>query len=48
MLIQSDKLLEINPDELFKVHTVAELQNVKKQIQIEIEKKREELRTTVG
>lgn len=48
MKLDAEKLLEIDPDQLFREHSISELQNVQKEIQREIDKKREELRTTVG
>lgn len=44
----AQSLLEINPDELFEKHTIAEIKNIQIKIQNEIEQKREELRTMVG
>lgn len=41
-------LLTINPDQLFENHSIAEIQIIQSQLQNEIEKKREDLRTMVG
>ncbi|XP_069696321.1 conserved oligomeric Golgi complex subunit 1 isoform X2 [Periplaneta americana] len=41
-------LLDINTDKLFEEHTVSEILETQKKLQIEIERKREELRTMVG
>ena len=41
-------LLNINPDKLFEDHNVGEIQSIQIQLQNEMEKKREDLRTMVG
>ncbi|XP_059611184.1 conserved oligomeric Golgi complex subunit 1 [Phlebotomus argentipes] len=42
------ELLELDPDKLFQQHTVSEIEQVSKNLQNEIEKRRENLRTMVG
>lgn len=41
-------LLEIDPDSIFVEYNVKDIQEIDKRIQIEIEKKRQELRCMVG
>ncbi|KAK6631496.1 hypothetical protein RUM44_006023 [Polyplax serrata] len=41
-------ILDVNCDQLFETHTIPEIRAIDTQIQNEIEKKREELRTMVG
>lgn len=41
-------LLNINVDKLFEQHSIAEIDQVHKRLQAEVELKREELRTMVG
>lgn len=41
-------LLDINVDELFEQHSVTEIDQIHKQLQTDVEHKKEELRTMVG
>jgi hypothetical protein len=41
-------LVDLNPDKLFEEHTVAEIKEIHKKLQAEIERKRVEIRTMVG
>ncbi|CAH4021526.1 unnamed protein product [Pieris brassicae] len=41
-------LLEVVPDQLFQTHSIAEIDQVQKKLQYEVERKREELRAMVG
>lgn len=41
-------LLEVDPDKLFKEHTISEIQEIQTKLQAEVERKREELKTMVG
>lgn len=41
-------LLDINPDQLFQNHSIADIDQVQKKLQYEIERKREDLRAMVG
>ncbi|XP_058451024.1 conserved oligomeric Golgi complex subunit 1 isoform X2 [Malaya genurostris] len=47
-MAQATNLLNINVDKLFEQHSVAEIDQIHKQLQAEVELKREELRTMVG
>lgn len=41
-------LLDIDVDELFEQHGIAEIDRIHKQLQTDVEHKKEELRTMVG
>ncbi|XP_047505586.1 conserved oligomeric Golgi complex subunit 1 isoform X1 [Pieris napi] len=43
-----NNLLEVVPDQLFQSHFIAEIDQVQKKLQYEVERKREELRAMVG
>lgn len=42
------QLLDINVDELFEQHSIADIDRVHKKLQTDVEHKKEELRTMVG
>lgn len=44
----AQNLFEIDPDKLFELYTIEEIQSTQIKLQHEIERKREELRTMVG
>lgn len=44
----AQSLLDINPDKLFEEYSITEVQSIQLQLQNEIERKREDLRTMVG
>ncbi|XP_045500873.1 conserved oligomeric Golgi complex subunit 1 isoform X1 [Colias croceus] len=43
-----NNLLEVEPDHLFQTYSIAEIDQIQKKLQYEIERKREELRAMVG
>jgi len=46
--MHSQNVLELDPDVLFEERSIAEIEEIQKKIQDEVERKREELRTMVG
>lgn len=46
--MSTPNLLEINVNSLFEQHTVAEIHQIHKKLQTDVEAKKEELRTMVG
>ena len=46
--LSTEQLLQLSPDQLLTDHTVAEAAAVGRQLQREVDKKREELRIMVG